>query len=111
MRRHLQVVVRDPHAVAWLSSHPGDGDTSKPNDKGEIILQGLVKNPVYSPRDFVGFTHLGYFVTDRPLPHARVRREGHGLRVSMVSWVTWSEVEKSNWHFDHCPVIADRDHP
>ncbi len=101
-RRSLQAVIRDPHAVAWLSSHPGDGGAGLANTKGEIILHGTVTRGVFTPDDFTGFDMRGYTVSDALLPQAHVRRENGGLRVQLVSWASGHEVETANWWFAGC---------
>lgn len=101
--RHLQAVIRDPKAVAWLSAHPGGSRTSGVrNAKGEIILDGYAKNDVRTGADLRSFTRSAFSVSDALLPEAYVTREGHGVRVRLVTWASGREVETSNWLFNDC---------
>jgi hypothetical protein len=101
-RRHLQIVVRDPSAVAWLSAHPGAGNAGVPNAKGEIIVDGFAHHGVFAPGDFSGFTRSAYSVADALLPEAHVDRDGGGVKIRLVTWRSGSEVETANWYFPHC---------
>ncbi|MDB4933511.1 MAG: hypothetical protein JWP87_483 [Labilithrix sp.] len=101
-RRHLQAVIRDPGAVAYLGSHPGAGASGKPNAHGEIVIEGFVTRGVFSAADFGGFRHSAFSVADALLPEAYVNREGDGVRVRLVTWASGHEVETSNWFFPHC---------
>lgn len=101
-RRHLQAVVRDDGAVAWLSTHPGAGPAGIPNQHGEIIVRGIATKGVFSPVDFTSVSQRGYSVADALLPEAYASREGSGLRVRLVTWASGHEVETSNWYFADC---------
>jgi hypothetical protein len=101
-RRHLQVVVRDTAAVAYLASHPGAGASGSPNAKGEIVIDGFVAQGVFSASDFHGFHHSAYSVADAFLPEAYVDRDGDGIRLRLVTWASGHEVETSNWLFPGC---------
>ncbi len=101
-RRHLQVVVRDPAAVAWLSSHPGDAGVGTANAKHEVIISGTVTRGVFAAQDFQAVSEVGFFVEDGLTPAAHAFRDGDGLRVQLVSWATGSEVETANWWFASC---------
>jgi hypothetical protein len=101
-RRDVQVVVRDPAAVAWLSSHPGDGGAGTANAKHEIILHGWTTRGVFASADFSELVVRGYFVEDAVTPAAYARRDGSGLRVRLVSWASGHEIETANWWFADC---------
>jgi hypothetical protein len=101
-RRDVQVVVRNPAAVAWLSSHPGDGGTGMANAKHEIILRAMTIHGVFAPADFSVLVVRGYFSNDSFTPAAYAGREGTGLRVRLVSWASGHEVETANWWFADC---------
>jgi hypothetical protein len=101
-RRHLQAVVRDHSAVAWLSAHPGAGPSGVPNRKGELVIDGDTTNGVFSPQEFQWLRRSGYSVGDARLPEATVARERDGIRVRFVTWASGHEIETSNWLFHDC---------
>jgi hypothetical protein len=100
-RRHLQAVIRDPGAVAYLASHHA-GSSGMPNAKGEIVIDGFVTQGVFTPSDFHGFDHSTFSGEDALLPDAHVDRDGDGVRVRLVTWASGHEVETSNWFFPSC---------
>lgn len=102
-RRHVQAVVRDRAAVAWLGARPGGSRTSGvPNARGEIVLDGFTQQGVFGAHDFHGFTRSAYSVADALLPEAYVTRQGDAARVRLVTWASGHEVETANWLFHDC---------
>jgi hypothetical protein len=102
-RRHVQAVVRDRGAVAWLGAHPGGSRTSGvPNAHGEIVLDGFTQQRIFGAHEFHGFTRSAFSVADALLPEAYVTREGDGARVRLVTWASGHEVETANWLFHDC---------
>lgn len=101
-RRHLQVVVTDPAAVHWLSSHPGAGGAGLANAKHEVIVSGWSTHDVVSAADVTGFDQLGFADEDALLAQARVTRQPGGLLVRLVTRDHGHEVETANWFFRGC---------
>ena len=99
--RFFQAVVREPHAVSYLATHPGDGAV-KPNSHGELIFRGYASVDANGGHGFHGFVQTGFGARDSNDPQAYAQREGNGLRIRLVSFSTGQEVERSNWFFPNC---------